>query len=50
MKSGQPNWGVMGIKDIEKLPALQWKLTNVRKISPKKRGELLDKLKRTLGL
>ncbi len=50
VKSGQPNWGVMGIKDIEKLPALQWKLTNVRKISPKKRGELLDKLKRTLGL
>ncbi|MGH8546049.1 MAG: nucleotidyl transferase AbiEii/AbiGii toxin family protein [Gammaproteobacteria bacterium] len=50
IKSGEPNWRVMGIKGLEKLPALQWKLTNIRKISAKKRTELLDKLKRTLGL
>ena len=50
IKSGEPDWDVMGIKDIDKLPALQWKLANVRKISSKKRVELLDKLKRTLGL
>ena len=49
VKSGQPNWGVMGIEGIEKLPAIQWKLMNIRKISVKKRAELLDKLKRTLG-
>jgi hypothetical protein len=40
----------MGIEGIEKLPALQWKLANVRKIDRKKRGDLLRKLKRTLGL
>jgi hypothetical protein len=40
----------MGIKGLEKLPALQWKLANIRKISLKKRGELLAKLKKTLGL
>ena len=50
VKSGEPNWTVMGIKGIEKLPAIQWKIANVRKISIKRRGELLDKLKRTLGL
>jgi hypothetical protein len=50
LKAGEPNWSVMGIEGIEKLPAIQWKLTNIRKISVKKRAELLDKLKRTLGL
>ncbi len=50
LKAGQPNWGVMGIEGIEKLPALQWKLMNIRKMSAKKRAELLDKLKETLGL
>jgi predicted nucleotidyltransferase component of viral defense system len=50
IKSGEPNWHVMGIEDIEKLPAIQWKLANIRKISIKKHSELLDKLKKTLGL
>ena len=50
LKAGQPNWGVMGLEGIEKLPAIQWKLMNIQKISVKKRAELLDKLKRTLGL
>lgn len=49
VKSGQPNWGVMGIKGIEKLPAIQWKLLNIQKMSAKKSAELLEKLKRTLG-
>jgi predicted nucleotidyltransferase component of viral defense system len=50
IKSGEPNWSVMGLKDIEKLPALQWKLFNIRKMRAKKRGELLVKLKRTLEM
>ena len=50
LKAGEPNWSVMGIEGIEKLPAIQWKLMNIQKISVKKRAELLDKLKRTLGL
>ena len=39
----------MGIEGIEKLPAIQWKLMNIQKVGVKKRAELLDKLKRTLG-
>jgi predicted nucleotidyltransferase component of viral defense system len=50
IKSGEPNWSVLGLKGIEKLPALQWKLLNIQKMGAKKRGELLLKLKRTLGL
>lgn len=50
VKSGQPNWSVLGIKGIEKLPAIQWKLANIRKIGTKKRAELLEKLKRALGV
>jgi hypothetical protein len=48
--TGEPNWSVLGLKGIEKLPALQWKLANVQKMGSKKRTDLLEKLKRTLGM
>ena len=50
VKSGQPNWDVMGMKGLEKLSAIQWKLANILKVGAKKRAELLEKLKRTLGM
>ncbi len=50
VQSGQPNWGVMGIAGIEKLPAIHWKLVNIRKIDAKKSTELLAMLKKTLEL
>jgi hypothetical protein len=50
IKSGEPNWSVMGLKGIEKLPALQWKLFNIQKMRATKRDELLARLKRSLGL
>ncbi len=50
VQSGQPNWGVMGITGIEKLPAIQCKLANIRKIDAKKSTELFAKLKKTLDL
>lgn len=48
VKSGQPNWSVMGIEGIEKLSVMQGKLANIRKMSVKKRAELLARRKRTL--
>ena len=48
IKSGEPNWSLMGIEGIENLPALQWKLLNIQKMSTKKRGELLVKLKQAV--
>jgi len=50
VKSWQPNWGVMGMQCLEKLPAIQWKLANILKVGAKKRAELLEKLIRTLGV
>jgi predicted nucleotidyltransferase component of viral defense system len=35
IKSGEPNWSVMGIEGIKNLPALQWKLFNIQKMSSK---------------
>jgi predicted nucleic acid-binding OB-fold protein len=50
LKEGKPEWGALGIEGIDRLPAVQWKLLNIRKIGAKKRAESLEKLKRILGL
>lgn len=50
LKEGQPMWGALGIKGIDKLPAIQWKLMNIQKMNKKKHAESLEKLKRKLGL
>ena len=50
LKAGQPKWNLMGIEGLEKLPAVQWKLTNIKKIPAKKQKELLEKLRRILEL
>jgi len=47
MKHGTPEWNRLG---IEHLPALQWKLLNIRKMSPDKHREALEKLTRTLTI
>ena len=49
LKEGQPKWGLMGIKGIENLPAVQWKLMNIQRMSRKKQVEALEKLNRVLG-
>jgi nucleotidyltransferase AbiEii toxin of type IV toxin-antitoxin system len=48
IKSGEPNWSAMNIKGIEKLPAIQWKVANVKKIAAKKQKALLERLKEVL--
>ena len=50
IKQGEPSWELLGIGEIEKLPALQWKLANVRRMNRQKHKEAVDKLKATLGL
>ncbi len=47
-KNGEPDWKLLGVDGIENLPAVQWKLINIRKIEKSKRAELFDKLKLTL--
>lgn len=48
VKQGEPEWTRLGIAHLDRLPAIQWKLINIRKMGPKKRDVALEKLKRVL--
>lgn len=50
IKEMNPQWELLELDGIERLPAIQWKLANVRKMSINKRIEALAKLKAKLGL
>lgn len=50
VKSGSPDWSLMGIPDIELLPAIQWKIQNIQKMGKAKKQEATDKLRRVLKL
>jgi predicted nucleotidyltransferase component of viral defense system len=47
-KRGEPDWTLIVHSEAEQLPAIQWKLQNIRRISPKKHREALEKLERIL--
>ena len=49
-KAGQPEWALLGLSDIEKLPAVRWKLQNLAKLSDARRQDLVGKLQEALGL
>lgn len=49
-KSGNPNWELIDIENLQKLPAIQWKLINIRKMQPAKKLQAIEKLKNTLQL
>jgi hypothetical protein len=52
-KDGLPEWQLLGLNGIEKLPAVQWKLRNIRELktkNEKKHHASLAKLKIKLGL
>ena len=50
IKQGKPDWDLMPVAGIERLPAIQWKLINIRKMGKKKQMESLQKLQSVLGL
>ena len=50
LKEGQPKWSLMKIEGIDQMPAIQWKLTNIKNMTSKKHAESLAKLKAKLGL
>jgi hypothetical protein len=49
-KSGNPNWKLLDIDVARKLPAVQWKLMNIRKMPDKKRTQVLQELKNVLEM
>ncbi len=49
IKQGQPDWDLMSVAGIDQLPAIQWKLINIRKMDKKKQMQSLEKLQTALG-
>jgi len=47
---GQPEWDLLGLPKVDKLPAIQWRLHNLDKITKNKRAALVAQLERVLGL
>lgn len=50
VKRLEPKWDLLGIPGIERLPGVQWKLYNLRKMTPAKRMAAEELLRRKLGL
>ena len=50
IKQGQPDWDLLPVAGIDQLPAIQWKLINIRKMDKKKQIHSLEKLQAALGL
>lgn len=48
-KKGEPDWSLCFSDKLEKLPAVQWKLINIRKMSPIKRESAVKILMETMS-
>ena len=51
-KKGKPEWNLFPIEALASMPAVKWKLMNIKKLSkdnPEKHAEQIDKLKETLS-
>lgn len=50
IKQGEPKWGSIPVSGVEQLPAIQWKLLNIQKMSRAKHLQATEKLRSVLGL
>jgi predicted nucleotidyltransferase component of viral defense system len=50
VKRGEPDWAVLDLPDAKDLPAVQWKLQNLAKLSDEKRAQLLKELNAALQI
>lgn len=48
VKCGSPKWGLLDIAGLEKFPAIQWKLANIRKMSPEHHKSSIERLRKIL--
>jgi hypothetical protein len=49
VKRGDPDWKLLGVEGVDRLPAVQWKLLNVANMGKDKHKRALQKLERCLG-
>lgn len=47
-KKGMPEWSLLPLPGVEQLPAVQWKLVNIGRMSKAKHAEAVEKLKQVL--
>jgi len=45
IKEGNPQWNLLGIEGVENLPAVKWKLLNIRLMNPAKHKKAIQKLR-----
>ncbi len=50
LKRGEPQWELLEIEHLDRLPALQWKLINIRKMDSSKRRAALKRLTEVLEI
>lgn len=50
LKEGAPRWELLGLPGAERLPGPQWKLQNLRKMSPANHAQAVRRLQAQLGL
>lgn len=48
-KRGEPAWDLLGLEDVDKLPAVRWKTENLGKLAPDRRAALLGSLETVLA-
>jgi len=48
-KSGDPQWNLLEHAIASDLPAVQWKLRNIRNMSPTRRAQALSRLEEVLS-
>ena len=48
VKTGKPEWNLLGLTGIEDLPAVKWKLMNIKRMDEKKHKKALEKLRNYL--
>ncbi|MDQ2994191.1 MAG: nucleotidyl transferase AbiEii/AbiGii toxin family protein, partial [Pseudomonadota bacterium] len=49
VKKGEPDWGLLGIPNVERLPGVIWKLMNIQRMTPERRHLALQVLESKLA-
>ena len=50
VKEANPKWELLALSGIDRLPGVQWKLMNIRKMDKRKHVKMLANLKKVLDL
>jgi hypothetical protein len=50
IKQGEPDWTLLPFADLDRWPAIQWKLHNIRQMSTRSHRRAIDRLREVLGI